>query len=85
MTAREVVQMYTNPVTHDSIPNPVWCDENAEVKPTAYTDGSMLSPRGLHWAIGWVEIWWPGRTKEPTEDEVKFAHCENKDGGLMLW
>ena len=85
MTAREVVQMYTGPTSHEELPNPSFCAEHAAETPNAYTDGSMLNPKGLHWAVGGVGVWWPARTKEPTEDEVAYAHCDNKDGGLMLW
>ena len=51
----------------------------------AYTDGSMLNPKGLHWAIGGVGVWWPGRKTYPTEEEVNYAHCDIKPEGVMLW
>ena len=30
-------------------------------------------------------MWWPNGTTYPTEEEMQYAHCDNKDGGLMMW
>ena len=64
MAAREFVQIYTGPESYNQIPNPEPCTERSPIKPNAYADGSVLNPKGLHWALGGLGVWWPQR-KEP--------------------
>ena len=85
MTAREVVQMFTEPATSEVTPQPGRCDEQVGEKPNVYTDGSLKNPAGLHWAIGGVGVWWPGRIERPTEQEMQYSHCESKEEGTALW
>ena len=61
------------------------CEEEVGGEPNAYTDGSMLKPKGNRWAIGGVGIWWPWRKAELTEDEKQWAQSEEKAEGKMLW
>ena len=75
ITARELVQMYTNPEIYEEMFGPEMCNEVVDEELNGYTDGSMLNPRGHHWAIGGIGIWWPNR-EEPTEQEKKYAHVE---------
>ena len=60
--------------------------------PNAYTDGSMLNPRGLHSKRGGLGVWWPSRnegiTKEEgpnfTEDFHVYTLLWNEDCLMMM-
>ena len=84
MTAREVVQIFTTTEGYEEIPKPKKCDQKSPERPNAYTDGSMLNTKALHWAIGGLGVWWPGRKNGPTEAEKAVAHSEQEEKGLML-
>ena len=79
MTAREMIQMFTGGEGYEDIPNPEKCEERAESKPNVYTDGSMLNPKGLHWSIGGLGIWWPGKQKAARTAEEEYFHNEQKN------
>ena len=45
----------------------------------------MLNPKGLHWSIGGLGVWWPGRTQKATDVEEKVVNSEQRKEGLMMW
>ena len=85
MTAREMTQMFTGTEGYEQIPYPQKCDQRAAATPDVYTDGSIINPKGLHWSIGGIGVWWPGRTKDATDAERQVAHTEKEEGGMMMW
>ena len=66
-SAREVIQAMTKsermrgPVVAGKIEQVVMVDE-----PSAYSDGSVKNPRGMHWKMGGVGLWWRGRNLTDT-------------------
>ena len=85
MTAREYVQMFTAPEGYVVIQDPGKCQEMAPDRPNAYTDGSILNPRGLHLSVGGLGVRWPERTADITDIEAAWTQHEARDGGKMLW
>ena len=54
ITARELLQMYTNPEVYEEMHGPEMCNEVVDEKPNGYTDESTLNPKGHRWAIGGI-------------------------------
>ena len=78
---RELTQCYTGAETLEQLPLPKRCQEKASDKIDTYCDGSVKNPRGDHWKIWGIGLWWPkkdGRQKKFNEAESKFMHAERK-------
>ena len=63
LTARELIQHLTKTEGCKDIPLPEQVKEGLCMppEPNVYSDGSVKNPRGLHWKVGGVGVWWQNR------------------------
>jgi hypothetical protein len=90
VTARELIQYLTMTEGCKDLPLPEKVKEGLSMpkEPNVYSDGSVKNPRGLHWKVGGVGVWWKNRNldDEPvTETEEKFMHYQMCGNDLNLW
>ena len=66
ITARELMQQLTRTKVCHDVPLPEKISEGACLPedPNVYSDGSVKNPRGLHWKVGGVGVWWRNRCIE---------------------
>ena len=85
-TAREIVQCLAAPhCNSEQLPMPLTvspppCKEQLE-KPNVYSDGSLHNPSSMHWRLGGIGVYWPGRCLRDsplTEAEQRYTRSEEK-------
>lgn len=68
ISAREVAQSLADPwIASEELPTPNKNEEDAPGEPNVYSDGSLLNATSMHWRVGRICVFWPGRkTRRPT-------------------
>ena len=62
-----------------------WCQHLAPILVNTYSDGGVAHPTRHRWQLGGSGVWHPGRSEEPTHEELDYAHTKALHDGVEAW